>query len=77
MAEIELVNNPYTIWEQRQEEQARDELGKPTFWEWELKILRQEQDYFKRQLDKLQIKIDSEIDNKFSNLDLDSENLAS
>ena len=40
MARIELVNNPYQVWEERQEAQRADDLGKPSFWEWELKVLR-------------------------------------
>lgn len=68
MAQIELVNNPYRIWEERQQAQRADELGKPTFWEWELKILRQEQVYFKAQLDKVQMKIDKEIAAKVSDI---------
>lgn len=42
MARIELVNNPYSIWEKRQEAELKDDLNKPTFWQFELKVLRQE-----------------------------------
>ena len=42
MAQIELVNNPYRVWEERQKAQRADELGKPSFWDFELKLLRQE-----------------------------------
>jgi len=42
MATIELVNNPILRYEQRQERLELEELGKPSVWQWELKILRQE-----------------------------------
>ena len=61
MARIELVNNPYVIWEQRQEAKRADEVSTPSFWEWEYKLLLQEQSYFKAHLDKLQEKIEAEI----------------
>ena len=54
MAVIELVNNPMERWEKEQAKKDKAELGKPSYWEWELKILRQEQVYFKQQLDSLQ-----------------------
>ena len=40
MATIELVNNPMLLWEERQKADELETLGKPTVWEWELKILR-------------------------------------
>ena len=40
MAMIELVGNPIDQWEKRQEEQLTAELGKPTYWQWELKLLQ-------------------------------------
>ena len=66
MAMIELVGNPIDVWEQRQEEQAAAELDKPNYWQWELKLLQQEQIYFKQQLDNLQTKIEDEIDAQLS-----------
>ena len=69
MAVIELVNNPMERWEKEQLKKDKAELGKPSFWEWELKILRQEQVYFKQQLDRLQTKIEDEIDSALANLE--------
>ena len=51
MAMIELVGNPLQRWEKAQEQDEAQELGRPTFWQWEHKILRQEQQYFKNLLD--------------------------
>ena len=42
MATIELVGNDVERWEKEQEKKAKEELGKPSYWEWELKLLRQE-----------------------------------
>ena len=42
MATIELVNNPMYLYEQRERANELESLGKPSVWEWELKILRQE-----------------------------------
>ena len=69
MAVIELVNNPMERWEKEQLKKDKAELGKPSYWEWELKILRQEQVYFKQQLDRLQTKIEDEIDSALANLE--------
>lgn len=54
MAYIEILGNPIAEWEKKEAEQAAAELGRPSFWEWEHKILKQEQQYFKDHLDKLQ-----------------------
>jgi len=43
MARIEIVGNPLEQWEKSQEQQAIAEAGRPTFWQWENKILLQEQ----------------------------------
>jgi large subunit ribosomal protein L17 len=42
MALIELIGNPISMWEKQQDLEAAEEFGKPTYWDWELKILRQE-----------------------------------
>ena len=43
MAMIEIIGNPISKWEKQQDLEAAEDFGKPTYWEWELKILRQEQ----------------------------------
>jgi len=62
MAIIEIMGNPIQQWEKAQDEQAAEELGNPNFWQWEHKILKQEQTYFKEQLDQVQDTIEQEID---------------
>ena len=62
MAMIEIMGNPIQQWEQQQEAQEAEELGRADFWEWELKLLKQEQQYFKNHLDKLQDQIEDEIE---------------
>ena len=47
MAIIELVNNPIEQYERQLDAQAADELGHRNFWQWELKVLQQEQEHFK------------------------------
>ena len=62
MAMIEIMGNPIQQWEQQQEAQEAAELGRSDFWEWELKLLKQEQQYFKNHLDKLQDQLEHEIE---------------
>ena len=62
MGMIELLGNPLADWELKKDMQDANELGRDTFWQWEQKIIKQEQQYFKDQLDELQEKIDSEVD---------------
>jgi len=40
MAIIEIMNNPIQEWEKNQDQIDADELGRPNFWQWELKILQ-------------------------------------
>lgn len=58
MALIEIMGNPIQEWEKAQDKRDAKELGGATFWKWELKLLRQEQQHFKDHLDTLQDKID-------------------
>lgn len=62
MCYIELVKNPIEVYEKNALAQEKANLGIPSFWEWELRVLRQEQDYFKNQQLTLQSKIDNEIE---------------
>lgn len=62
MCYIELVKNPIEVYEKNALAQEKANLGIASFWEWELRVLRQEQDYFKSQQQTLQQKIDSEIE---------------
>lgn len=73
MARIELVGNPKEIWEKRQEKLERENSERTNVWSFELKILKQEQAYFKRQLDKLQKKKEMAIDKKIADLSASSE----
>lgn len=47
MAYIEFVKNPIEIYEKNEFEQEKEKHGLQTFWQWEHKILKQEQEYFK------------------------------
>ena len=40
MAQIEIMGNPIQQWEKNQDELDAEELGRPNFWQWELKILK-------------------------------------
>ena len=62
MAMIELVGNPIERWERQQDLEAAEDMGRPTYWEWELKLLKQEQQFFKNKLDGVQDQIDQELD---------------
>jgi hypothetical protein len=53
MAQIEIMGNPIREYEKVQEEKMMKEKEGRNFWEWELKILREEQQHFKDHLDKL------------------------
>ena len=47
MGMIELLGNPLADWELKKDMQDANELGRDTFWQWEQKIIKQEQQYFK------------------------------
>mgnify|MGYP002633697353 CR=1 FL=1 len=60
MAMIEILGNPIQKWEKQQEDERAANLGSLSFWAWELKVLKQEQQHFKDHLDKMQDKIEAE-----------------
>ena len=72
MAYIEIMGNPIQQWEKNQDELEAEELGRPNFWQWELKLLKQEQQNFRDHLDKLQDKIDQETEDGNSSNDVEN-----
>jgi hypothetical protein len=46
MCYIELIGNPIEIFEKNETDAKRELLGLQSFWTWEHKILKQEQEYF-------------------------------
>ena len=46
MCYIEMIGNPIEIYEKNEAQSERERLGLQTYWSWEHKILKQEQDYF-------------------------------
>jgi len=50
MAYIELVGNPIEIFEKNELQNKIESEGIQTYWTWEHKILKQEQEYFKNLL---------------------------
>lgn len=63
MAYIELIGNQVEIYENNQFDQIVENEGLQTFWSWELKLLRQEQDYFSNHLQNLEAQVQSELEN--------------
>ena len=63
MAMIELIGNEY-----EHQDKVRESIGNGeyTFWEWEHKVLKQEQQHYKTHLDELQDKIDHEIEEEMT-----------
>ena len=62
MAYIELVNNPIEIFEENELNNQRESLGLQSYWAWEHKILRQEQDYFRGLLAGLDAAVQLELE---------------
>lgn len=62
MCYIELIGNPIEIFEKNELQNKIENEGIQTFWAWEHKILRQEQDYFTNLLENLDAQIQAELD---------------
>jgi hypothetical protein len=62
MAYIELVNNPIQIFEENEIQTQKDNLGLQTYWQWEHKLLRQEQEYFQQHLQALEAQVSLELE---------------
>jgi hypothetical protein len=50
MCYIELIGNPIEIFEQDEVRAEKERLNIQSFWSWEHKLLKQEQEYFQIQL---------------------------
>jgi large subunit ribosomal protein L17 len=50
MAYIEIIGNEIETYEKNEFQNEKDRLGIPTFWQWERKLLVQEQEYFQNLL---------------------------
>jgi hypothetical protein len=46
MCHIEMIGNPMEIYEKNEFEQKKESLGLQSYWDWEHKLLKQEQQYF-------------------------------
>lgn len=62
MAYIELVNNPIEIFEENEMNNQRESLGLQSYWAWEHKLLKQEQDYFRGLLASLDAAVQLELE---------------
>lgn len=69
VAKIELVNNPIEQYEKNEFRQQVQAQNLQSFWAWEHKILKQEQQQLENQLKDLELKIEREIDEAHSNFD--------
>lgn len=63
MAYIEMIGNPVEIYEKNELQSEKERLGLQTYWAWEHKILRQEQEYFQNHIQNLDAQIQMELDN--------------
>ena len=66
MAYIELVNNPIEIFEENELNNQRESLGLQSYWAWEHKLLKQEQDYFRGLLDNLDAAVQLQLEETLS-----------
>ena len=54
MAYIEYVGNSIEVYEMEQKERRFEERGIPSFWDWEMKILEQEKEFYENEVMRLQ-----------------------
>lgn len=62
MCYIEFVKNPIELFEKNEAQNEKERRGLPSFWSWEQKLLKQEQDYFKNQIQSLESQIEVELE---------------
>ena len=61
MCYIEFVGNDIEKYEREEKQKALESLGLPTYWDWENKLLLQEQEYFKAKIEGLKGAMDKEL----------------
>ena len=61
VATIELIGNAQSEFERNEEEVERESNGIKTFWEWEIGLLDQDEQYWENQLRQLKQTVDSEV----------------
>jgi hypothetical protein len=66
MCYIEFIGNPIEIFEKNEIQAEKERLGIQSFWSWEHKLLRQEQEYFQNQIHSLEAQIQDELDKVLS-----------
>lgn len=57
-----MVGNPIEQYEKNELQETIESNGLQTFWSWEHKIIRQEQEYFKNLLQNLEAQVQAEVD---------------
>lgn len=62
MCYIEMIGNPIEIFEANEKANQKESLGLQSFWSWEHKILKQEQEYFQNLIQNLDASIQLELD---------------
>lgn len=62
MCYIEMIGNPVEIFEKNEMQNEKERLGLQSFWKWEHKLLKQEQDYFQNLIAGLEVQIQEELD---------------
>ena len=63
MAYIEYIGNPIEIYEDEEKIKRQEEKGIPTFWDWEMKILEQELEFYENEIMRLRGQDPTMIDN--------------
>lgn len=62
MCYIEFIGNPIEVYEKNEIQAEKERLGIQSFWSWEHKLLRQEQEYFENLIHSLDAQIQDELD---------------
>ena len=62
MCYIEMIGNPIEVFEKNEMESEKERLGLQSFWAWEHKILKQEQEYFHNLIQSLDAQVQLELE---------------
>ena len=71
MAYIEYIGNSIEIYEDENRMKAKEEKEIPSFWEWEMKILEQEKEYYENEILRLKGEKPAKIAIEDGNVDME------
>jgi len=65
-AYIEMIGNPIEQFEKNERQETIETNGLQTFWSWEHKIIKQEQEYFQNLIQNMEAQIQAEVESSIS-----------